>query len=565
MAETDSPLKGLIKTNINDFASWLLDNEVLDVHTLNVELHSEPIRADHLFHVTLSDSRTTMLHIEFQGRSQHKPMRLRMLDYISRLVDEEPNLDLFSVVFYVGHGVGAKDTGKHQIKAPDGRVTIQWQYHVIRLWQMDADELLALDRPGLLPLVGQTQLQSPEETLPKIVDKLQHVPDTELQGRLFAHMIALVEDEEIVKMIEKLVESEELLTNTPYLRRIRQEGRKEGGLDASRRNLLDVFLGYFKPQAVVYKKLEYLLAQIDSPQELDMLFASIFQSDSGDDFIQKVENISGDQGENSLTNGTATSKNSPTATTPEPLFKPYTISPDEKEQMNRDGHLVLPGILTDYACQQLVRSLSYIQALADDGVDDPLPNRHAAEYDPYLESLIAHPQMLGLARSVLGEEIRFDHCVTLNRPGGNQGIRWHSHEYADDDPSLGFIRIFFYISGFDVGDGNLKVVPGSHLFRDPHIHADSNEELIEQWMAGKSHPMTREPLEIVDLAAPPATVALMWTHAAHAVHPRLATSRTRWCVVYAYRTPGRPSGARWITEAYENKSIPGAEGLMSLY
>jgi hypothetical protein len=36
-------------------------------------------------------------------------------------------------------------------------------------------------------------------------------------------------------------------------------------------------------------------------------------------------------------------------------------------------------------------------------------------------------------------------------------------------------------------------------------------------------------------------------------------------VVYAYRNPGRPSGARWISEEYEKKPIIGAEGLMSLY
>ncbi len=247
------------------------------------------------------------------------------------------------------------------------------------------------------------------------------------------------------------------------------------------------------------------------------------------------------------------------------LFKPYTFGPAEKAKMDCDGHFILPDILTDNACARLVQSLSNIESLIDAGVKDPHPNRNAAEYDAYLESLIAHPQLLALARTVLGETIRFDHCVTLNRPEGNQGIRWHSHEYSDDNPSLGFIRIFFYVNGFEKGNGNLKVVPGSHLFRDRHIDAHSDAELVEEWVAGKTHPLTGEPLQIVDLTAPPATVALMWTHAAHAVHPRQAASTTRWSVVYAYRNPGCPSRARWITEAFEQKPIPGAEGLMSLY
>ena len=101
----------------------------------------------------------------------------------------------------------------------------------------------------------------------------------------------------------------------------------------------------------------------------------------------------------------------------------------------------------------------------------------AAEYDSYLESLIPHPQMLKLARQVLGEDIRYDHCVSLNRPGGNNGAGWHSHAYAEDDPSYGFVRIFLYVNGFKADDGGLKAVPGSHLYRDPKIQAATDGAL----------------------------------------------------------------------------------------
>jgi hypothetical protein len=249
----------------------------------------------------------------------------------------------------------------------------------------------------------------------------------------------------------------------------------------------------------------------------------------------------------------------------EPIFQPYEFGEQQKEILDRDGHFILPNLLTPQACERLTESLSYIQSLASAAVKGHEPNRFSAEYDEYLESLIGHPQMLGLARKVLGEDIRYDHCVSLNRPGGNQGIRWHSHSYSEDDPNLRFVRIFFYVNGFDVDDGGLKAVPGSHLHRNPKIHAPTDEDLRTGWMAGKTHPITHAPLEILPLSAPVGTVALMWTHAAHAVSPRKPDSNTRWCVVYAYRNPGRPSGARWVTEAFEQKPIVGAEGLMSLY
>ena len=248
-----------------------------------------------------------------------------------------------------------------------------------------------------------------------------------------------------------------------------------------------------------------------------------------------------------------------------PIFLPYEFGEKERALLDKDGHFLLPGILMPEACVRLTASLSHVQDLAPSGDEGHNPKHFAAEHDSYLESLIPHPQMLDLARKVLGEEIRFDHCVTLNRPGGNGGSRWHSHEYADDNPSLGFVRIFFYVNGFEVGDGGLKAVPGSHLYRDAKIKADTDEALRTGWMAEKTHPVTGEPLEIQDLSAPAGTVVLMWTHAAHAVSPRGANSDTRWAVVYAYRNPGCPSPPRWITPEFEAKRIPGAERLMSLY
>ena len=248
-----------------------------------------------------------------------------------------------------------------------------------------------------------------------------------------------------------------------------------------------------------------------------------------------------------------------------PIFHAYTFGDQERIELDHDGHYVLPGLLTDDAQERLTESLARIESLIPDCKQGYEPNRFSAEYDSYLESLIPHPQMLKLAREVLGEDIRYDHCVSLNRLGGNGGIGWHSHGYSEDDPRYGFVRIFFYVNGFEVNDGGLKAVPGSHLYRDPKIHGATDELLREGWLAGKTHPDTGEPLEIEALSVPPGTVVLMWTHAAHAVTPRKQDSDTRWTVVYAYRKPGKDAGARWITPEFERKPIPGAEGLMSPY
>jgi hypothetical protein len=246
-----------------------------------------------------------------------------------------------------------------------------------------------------------------------------------------------------------------------------------------------------------------------------------------------------------------------------PIFEAFDLSEKDREAFDRNGHLSLPGLMTESTRAAMTESLKKIQK-EHERVGTPAFH-HSAEYDGYLASLIAHPQLLGLARWALGPEIRYDHCVSLIRPPGDGGAGWHSHRYADDDPSLGFIRIFFYVNGFEANDGALGVVPGSHLFRDSKLGANSDDALRAGWMAGKRHPATDEPLEIEYLTAPPGTVVLMWTHAAHAVRSRLSGSDTRWTVVYAYRNPGRESHARWISEEFENSPPRGAEGLMSLY
>jgi hypothetical protein len=253
----------------------------------------------------------------------------------------------------------------------------------------------------------------------------------------------------------------------------------------------------------------------------------------------------------------------------EPIFHSYTLGEAELSDLSELGHLVLPGILTPAVCDRLVPSLSRISELqaahGPDRPEAPLPGKYAAENDSYLASLIGHPQLIELARVVLGADIRYDHCVALNRGPGNPGMRWHTHGYSDDDTRYGFVRVFFYVNGFDPDDGGLKVVPGSHLFRDAYIKASTDEELTERWLVGKVHPTTGKPLRIERLGAPPGSVVLMWTHALHGVVPRQPNSPTRWTVVYGFRNPGKPSKARWISPRFAARPIAGAHGLMDLY
>jgi predicted transposase YdaD len=94
---------------------------------------------------------------------------------------------------------------------------------------MTAENLLQLEQPALTALIGLTRLQRPEAELPQALTRIRSVADIEQRQRLLTAMVSLLPTEEVIQMAEKLLEeSESLLIDTPYLRRMRELGREEG-------------------------------------------------------------------------------------------------------------------------------------------------------------------------------------------------------------------------------------------------------------------------------------------------------------------------------------------------
>eukprot|EP01045_Picozoa_sp_COSAG04_P022564 COSAG04_NODE_2568_length_3915_cov_5.126308_4_plen_204_part_00 len=185
------------------------------------------------------------------------------------------------------------------------------------------------------------------------------------------------------------------------------------------------------------------------------------------------------------------------------LSRPAALSAAEVSSYRRDGYLLLDGGLAAEAAEQIIAACGRVQAIKNAAVAggvDPhgrtQPGALAAEMDGYLEGLLGHPELQALVRCVLSPgRVAFDHAVLLNRgdregsaslqsPSTTRresgmwadlvlrwsvsvvdGLRWHTHEYADgrhvfadgsttpDDPSLRYVRVFFYPTGFDERSG----------------------------------------------------------------------------------------------------------------
>jgi len=308
MPQTDTPFKLLVSEFALDFAAWLLDvsdADVRHVHPLNVELPAGAVRTDTVFRVTLADGRVTLLHIEFQGRRSERPMPLRMLDYISRLAQQgrtsRLNGHLCSAVLYVGDGAGADDEGTHQVDCHDEGLTLAWRYRVIRLWQMQAEELLALDHPALLTLIGQTRIEEPERVLPQVIATIRQMSDEGERIRLFAALTSLMRDEEMLRMAEQLIEAmdQDLMLDTPFLRRIREEGRAEGRTEGQaegqvrgrRATILDILLTRFELSHHAVQQFEVRIEQIESLTVLQKLVIEATRVETSEEFAQVLDRL----------------------------------------------------------------------------------------------------------------------------------------------------------------------------------------------------------------------------------------------------------------------------------
>ena len=93
-------------------------------------------------------------------------------------------------------------------------------------------------------------------------------------------------------MVERLIDREELLMDTPFLRRIRAEGREEGraearaegALTARRRSILDVLAVRFDPPVSVYQQIERQLETITDEAQFAQLLAAAVRAESVADF-----------------------------------------------------------------------------------------------------------------------------------------------------------------------------------------------------------------------------------------------------------------------------------------
>ena len=146
--------------------------------------------------------------------------------------------------------------------------------------------------------MGQTRLAEPERVLPEVLNRIRRVLDENERGRLLTALASLMNSEEALAMVEQMLDAaEESLLDTPYLRRIRQQGREEGwlagkeeGLEAGlatglREAILEAIALRFNPSVQEYRQINQDLENILSRKVLQQLHAAAIQAEEMADFM----------------------------------------------------------------------------------------------------------------------------------------------------------------------------------------------------------------------------------------------------------------------------------------
>jgi predicted transposase YdaD len=213
----DNVCKVLAEKYPIDFARWLLNVDESEITVLKTELSIEPIRADSLTFLKLTNG---ILHIEFQTLPFSKPpIPLRMYSYGARLKVQYNCPVIQVVIFLLQTDNEIAFTEKYE-----DETTIH-RYRVIRMWEQDS--ALFLNNPALLPLAPLTQTNQPETLLSQVANEIAKITDTEARQNTAAYTEILAGLRFEKDLIRQLLR-EDIMKESVIYQDIFQKGEQKG-------------------------------------------------------------------------------------------------------------------------------------------------------------------------------------------------------------------------------------------------------------------------------------------------------------------------------------------------
>ncbi len=155
MGDWDKSLKTLVVESPQAFAEWIMKETGLTVMgLLPTEFKVYDLVADGLLMLALQDGEEVVLLIEFQSTNDTE-MGERLLDYSLRARKLHSKEVIACVIFLRKDGEVPEPPLLWAYR--NGKKYLVFEYTCIKLWELEAEELLALNQPALLPLTLLTK------------------------------------------------------------------------------------------------------------------------------------------------------------------------------------------------------------------------------------------------------------------------------------------------------------------------------------------------------------------------------------------------------------------------
>jgi predicted transposase/invertase (TIGR01784 family) len=277
----DNTCKYLAENYPADFARWLLSSDTSDIEVLKTELNLEPIRADAVTFLQISNQ---ILHLEFQTSPKSTPpLDFRMLDYYTRL-KRQYWCDIEQVLIFL-------QTTSSEIVFNTQYVDkkTRHEYRVIRLWEEDPTPLLA--NPALLPLATLARTDSPQDLLEQVAAAVDMIEERDERQNISACVQVLAGLRFPKNLITQLFREEVMQESVIYqdilqkgLQQGEQRGLQKGEVAVILRLLIRRF-GAIEPE--VQQQIQTL-----SITQLDELAEALLDFSSPSDLVNYLVNIS---------------------------------------------------------------------------------------------------------------------------------------------------------------------------------------------------------------------------------------------------------------------------------
>ncbi|MBD2386310.1 DUF4351 domain-containing protein [Cylindrospermum sp. FACHB-282] len=213
----DNSCKYLAENYPAEFAKWLLSADTDDIQVLKTELSLEPIRADAVTFLQVSNQ---ILHLEFQTQPKSKtPIDFRMLDYYTRL-KRQYWCEIEQVIIFL-----QPSTSEIVFNTQYVDTKTRHEYRVIRLWEEDPAPLLV--NPALLPLATLARSDSPNALLEQVAAQVDMIEESDKRTNISACIQVLAGLRFNKDLIQQLFR-EEIMQESVIYQDILQKGEQRG-------------------------------------------------------------------------------------------------------------------------------------------------------------------------------------------------------------------------------------------------------------------------------------------------------------------------------------------------